>query len=154
MPEDKRAGIRTVVDSFFDSAITPQQAQANTLAAYDLFTTLVADKRQAPADNLTSALIAARDEDSGALTEAELVDTLVLMMSAGHETTVNLLDHAITALLTHSDQLDLVCCGQRTWNDVVEETLRWQAPVPYLPLRYAIEDIDLRVAFRGSCGIR
>jgi cytochrome P450 len=33
------------------------------------------------------------------------------MMSAGHETTVNLLDHASTALLTHPDQLDLVRSG-------------------------------------------
>lgn len=143
VPDDKRAGIRAVVDGFFDSAITAEQAHANVLAAYELFTKLVADKREAPADDLTSALIAARDEQDGALTETELVDTLLLMMSAGHETTVNLLDHAITALLTHPDQLALVRSGQQTWNDVVEETLRWQAPVPYLLLRYTIEDIDV-----------
>jgi len=143
VPEERRAPIRAVVDSFFDSAITAEQAQANVQTAYDLFTNLVADKREAPADDLTSALIAARDEENGALTETELVDTLMLMMSAGHETTVNLLDHAITALLTHPEQLELVRSGQRTWNDVVEETLRWQAPVPYLLLRYAVEDIDL-----------
>jgi cytochrome P450 len=65
------------------------------------------------------------------------------MLSAGHETTVNLLDHAITALLTHPDQLALVRSGQRPWHDLVEEALRWQAPVPYLPLRYAVEDIDV-----------
>ena len=143
VPDDKRPGIRAVVDGFFDSAITAEQAQANVLAAYELFTNLVADKRENPADDLTSALIAARDERDGALTETELVDTLMLMMSAGHETTVNLLDHAITALLTHPDQLALVRSGKRTWNDVVEEALRWQAPVPYLLLRYAVEDIDL-----------
>ena len=143
VPDDKRAGIRAVVDGFFDSSITAEQAHANVLAAYALFTDLVADKRDAPADDLTSALIAARDERDGALTETELVDTLLLMMSAGHETTVNLLDHAITALLTHPDQLAMVRCGQQTWNDVVEETLRWQAPVPYLLLRYAVEDINV-----------
>ncbi|HTF55411.1 MAG TPA: cytochrome P450, partial [Pseudonocardia sp.] len=31
----------------------------------------------------------------------------------------------------------------RSWSDVIEETLRWQAPIPYLPLRYAIEQIEL-----------
>ena len=67
----------------------------------------------------------------------------MLMMSAGHETTVNLLDQAITALLTHPDQRIEVLDGRVPWADVVEEALRWQAPVPYLPLRYAVEDIDL-----------
>ncbi len=143
VPDDLRAGIRTVVDAFFDSSITPAQAQANTVAAYELFTELVARKRESPADDLTSALIAARSEQDGALTEPELVDTMMLMLSAGHETTVNLLDHAIAALLTHPDQLVLVRSGQRSWSDVVEEALRWQAPVPYLPLRFAVEDIEL-----------
>lgn len=143
VPDDQRPAIRTAVDLLFDSTITPDQAQANNIALYQLLTDLVAAKRAAPADDLTSALITARDETAGALTETELIDTLILMLSAGHETTVNLLDHAITALLTHPDQLDLIRSGQHSWTDLVEETLRWQAPVPYLPLRYAVDDIDL-----------
>jgi 2-hydroxy-5-methyl-1-naphthoate 7-hydroxylase len=144
VPDGKRPGLRAVVDGFFDTTITAEQAQANTVAAYELFTDLVVTKREDPGDDLTTALIAARDEQGGgALSETELVDTLILMLSAGHETTVNLLDQAITALLTHPDQLDLVRSGQRSWSDVVEEALRWQAPVPYVPLRYAIEDIEL-----------
>lgn len=141
--DDQRAGIQEVVDKFFDTKLTAEQAQANNLAAYGLFTELVARKRRNPGDDLTSALIAVSDEDNGRLSETELVDTLMLMQSAGHETTVNLLDHAITALLTHPDQLAMVRGGARTWDDVVEEALRWQAPVPYLPLRYAVEDLDV-----------
>jgi len=143
VPEDQRTAFRPIVDLLFDSAITAEQAQANNVALYQLFNDLVARKRESPGEDLTSALITARDDNADGLTEAELVDTLILMLSAGHETTVNLLDHAITALLTHPDQLDLVRSGQRPWSDVIEETLRWQAPVPYLPLRYAIEDIDV-----------
>jgi 2-hydroxy-5-methyl-1-naphthoate 7-hydroxylase len=143
VPAAQRAAIRPIVDLLFDSAITAEQAQANNMVLYQLFTELVAHKRENPADDLTSALINARDENADRLSETELIDTLILMLSAGHETTVNLLDHAITALLSHPEQLDLVRSGQRSWNDVVEETLRWQAPVPYLPLRYATEDIDL-----------
>jgi len=143
VPDDQRAGMRSVVDMLFDSAITAEQAQANTVTLYQLFTDLVARKREAPADDLASALIAAHDDQDGRLNETELVDTLILMLSAGHETTVNLLDHAITALLTHPEQLELVRAGRRSWGDVVEEALRWQAPVPYLPLRYAIEDLDV-----------
>jgi len=140
IPDDQRATMRGVVDMLFDSSITAEQAQANNATLYQLFTDLVARKREAPGDDLTSALITTQD---GALSETELMDTLILMLSAGHETTVNLLDHAITALLTHPDQLELVRSGQRSWADVAEETLRWQAPVPYLPLRYAVEDLDV-----------
>ncbi|CAM5248401.1 Cytochrome P450 OS=Streptomyces violarus OX=67380 GN=FHS41_001677 PE=3 SV=1 [Streptomyces violarus] len=68
----------------------------------------------APGDDLTSALIAAREEESGTrLSEQELLDTLMLMISAGHETTVNLLDNAVHALLTHPDQLAHVRGGRR-----------------------------------------
>jgi cytochrome P450 len=92
---------------------------------------------------MTSALIAARDDqDNSRLSEAELADTLVLMLSAGHETTVNLLDQAISALLKHPDQLELVRNGKSSWDDVIEESLRWQAPIPFVPLRFAVEDID------------
>jgi 2-hydroxy-5-methyl-1-naphthoate 7-hydroxylase len=143
VPADQRDGLRGIVDTLFDSAVTAEQAQANNMALYQLFADLVARKRESPADDLTSALITARDDEAGTLTETELADTLILMLSAGHETTVNLLDHAITALLTHPDQLAMVRAGQRPWSDVIEETLRWQAPVPYVPLRYAVEDIDL-----------
>jgi cytochrome P450 len=143
VPDDERGALRRVIDTVFDTTTTPEAAQANAVAMYEILVRLVADKRATPGDDLTSALIGVRDEEDGALNETELVDTLILMLSAGHETTVNLLDQAVTAMLTHPDQLALVRSGQRSWADVVEETLRWQAPVPYLPLRYAVEDIDV-----------
>ncbi len=143
IPEHARAGLRRVVDAVFDTTLTPEEAQANQAELYELFGSLVAAKREAPGDDLTSGLVAARDEGGARLSEQELVDTLVLMVSAGHETTVNLIDQAVTALLTHPEQKALVLSGERSWEDVVEETLRWQAPVANLPLRYAVEDLDL-----------
>jgi cytochrome P450 len=143
VPDDQRERLRTVVDTVFDTTATPEQQQANGIAMYELMAHLVEDKRAHPGDDLTSALIAVHNEDDGRLAEHELVDTLILMLTAGHETTVNLLDQAVFAMLTHPDQLALVRAGQRSWSDVVEEALRWQAPVAYLPLRYAVEDIDV-----------
>jgi cytochrome P450 len=143
VPDDQRDRLRTVVDTVFDTTATPEQQQANGIAMYELMAHLVAVKRATPGDDLTSALLAVHDEDDGRLAEHELVDTLILMLTAGHETTVNLLDQAIFALLTHPEQLALVRGGQRSWPDVVEEALRWQAPVAYLPLRYAVEDLDV-----------
>jgi cytochrome P450 len=143
VPDDARPELRRIVDSLFATTTTPEEAMANQVRLYEILDDVVAAKRAAPGDDLTSGLIAARDEGDAGLTEDELVDTLILMIAAGHETTVNLLDQAITALLTHPDQLRLVLSGERAWGDVIEETLRWQAPVANLPLRYAVEDIEL-----------
>jgi cytochrome P450 len=143
VPDVMRPGLRRVVDGIFDTTATPEQATALQEDLYAILHELVATKRQSFGDDLASGLITARDEDGSSLTEAELVDTVILILGAGHETTVNLLDHAITALLTHPDQLDLVRSGRNSWDDVIDETLRWQAPVANLPLRYATEDIEL-----------
>ncbi|MFJ6675001.1 cytochrome P450 [Actinosynnema sp. NPDC091369] len=143
VPDDARPELRRIVDSLFVTTTTPEEAIANQGLLYEILNDLVAAKRAAPGDDLTSGLIAARDEDDARLTEAELVDTLIMLIAAGHETTVNLLDQAVTALLTHPDQLRLVTSGDRAWADVIEESLRWQAPVANLPLRYAVEDLEL-----------
>ncbi|MFF3766210.1 cytochrome P450 [Streptomyces sp. NPDC001922] len=137
-----RTELRRLVDSIFNTAATAEEAAATFQSVRTVLAGLVAVKRKEPGDDLTSVLIAAREEDGSRLTEAELVDTLLLMISAGHETTVNLLDNAIHALLTRPDQLALVRAGGASWSDVIEETMRAEAPVASLPLRYAVEDID------------
>ncbi|MEU7168272.1 cytochrome P450 [Streptomyces morookaense] len=142
--EATREGLRHCVDSIFHTSADPEEVTATYARIYELLGSVVARKREAPGDDMTSVLISARDEEDGSrLSEQELVDTLLLMIGAGHETTVNLLDNAIHALLADPGQLDLVREGKAGWNDVVEETLRCQAPVASLPLRYAVEDIAL-----------
>ncbi|MGW7263802.1 cytochrome P450 family protein [Streptomyces sp. NPDC054842] len=144
LPEERSADLRELVDSIFHTSAEPAEVTGNYARLYAVMAELVADKRKFPGDDLTSGLIAARDdEDGGRLSEQELLDTLVLMISAGHETTVNLIDNAVHALLTHPDQLAHVRAGRASWDDVVEETLRVEAPVANLPLRYAVEDLDL-----------
>ncbi|HEY3607875.1 MAG TPA: cytochrome P450 [Pseudonocardiaceae bacterium] len=142
VPDEARARLRHAVEVIFQTSASPQAALAAQQDMYAILTDLVAARRATPGDDLTTALIIAQS-DGARLDEAELIDTLILFVSAGHETTVNLLDQAITALLTHPDQLELVRAGQVGWPDVIEETLRWQAPVAHLPLRYAVEDIDV-----------
>ncbi|KAB8162171.1 cytochrome P450 [Streptomyces sp. 3MP-14] len=145
LPDDLAADFGRRVNGIFDTTLTAEQAGANNLAFHQLLTTLVARKRAEPGDDMTSVLIAARDEegDGSRLTEAELVDTLLLVVSAGHETTTNLLDQAATALLTHPEQLAAVRAGRVSWGEVIEEALRYEAPVAHLPLRYAVSDIPL-----------
>ncbi|UGT55905.1 cytochrome P450 family protein [Nocardia asteroides] len=142
VPDELGPAMHKCVDGFFDGTFTAEQAQANYLEMYGLVGELVAYRRAHPGDDVTSVLLATRGEDAP-LSEKELVDTLMLVINAGHETTVNLLDQAIVALLTHPDQRAAVVGGSVSWADVVEETLRFQAPVAHLPLRYAVEDIEI-----------
>lgn len=142
LPEENGAELRRLVDSIFHTSADPEEVTATWSGMYAVMGQLVADKRRTPGDDLTSGLIAARDDGDGSrLAEQELLDTLMLMISAGHETTVNLLDQAIHALLTHPDQRALVQSGKASWDDVIEETLRAESPVASVPLRYAVEDI-------------
>ncbi|WP_433137015.1 cytochrome P450 family protein [Actinomadura nitritigenes] len=139
---DARDEIRRCVDAFFRTTTGAEEAAAAFPRMQEILRGVVRDKRTRPADDLSSALIAARDEGSP-LSEEELVDTLVLFLSAGHETTVNLLDNAVHAMLTRPEQLALVRAGHATWGDVIEETLRAEPPIANLPLRFAVEDIEL-----------
>ncbi|WP_328405164.1 cytochrome P450 [Streptomyces sp. NBC_00390] len=144
LPEESGEELRHLVDSIFHTSADPTEVTATYSRLYAVLGDLVAAKRKAPADDLTTELIAARDDESNTrLSEQELLDTLVLMISAGHETTVNLIDNAIHAMLTHPEQLAQVRAGRASWDDVIEETLRFDAPVASLPLRYAVEDIAL-----------
>ncbi|MDN0193862.1 cytochrome P450 [Streptomyces sp. S.PNR 29] len=145
LPEGAWPRFRTVVDGVFDTTLTRQQAADNTMALYGILTELVAAKRTTPGEDVTTALIHARDDegDGTVLDEKELLDTLLLIISAGYETTVNLLDQAVTALLTDPGQLAHVRAGRASWDDVIEEALRYAPPISHLPLRYAVEDIRL-----------
>ncbi|GAB2514248.1 cytochrome P450 family protein [Nocardia heshunensis] len=144
VPEHLDAAIHKCVDGFFDGSLTAEEAMANFVEMYERVGELVAYKREHPGDDITSAMIAERDEEDGSqLNDKELVETLMLVVNAGHETTVNLLDQAVVALLTHPEQLAAVVAEQASWADVIEETLRYQSPVAHLPLRYAVEDIEI-----------
>jgi cytochrome P450 len=155
VPEDRRAGFRRLVDGVFTTTLSREDATANTVSLYRLLDELIARKRLAPADDMTSFLIAARDRegDDRGLSDSELRDTLLLMISAGYETTGNAIDQAVTLLLTHPDQLAHVREGRVGWDDVVEETLRVEPAVKHVPLRYAVVDVALpdgRVIPKGA----
>ncbi|MER7764841.1 cytochrome P450 [Streptomyces sp. NPDC097619] len=143
MGEEQRTATAKVIDMMVDTTVTPEQAQAVLANWRGAMEELVAQKRAQPGEDITSDLIAARDEDGSRLSEAELCDTIFAILGAGSETTINFFDNAITALLTHRDQLELVLSGRASWDDVIDETLRVESPLAHLPLRYAVEDIEL-----------
>ncbi|MFE7516026.1 cytochrome P450 [Streptomyces sp. NPDC057540] len=121
----------------------PARAVAANRELVELLGAIAAAKAAAPGEDLTSALIAARDEGGDRLSQPELIGTLLLMIIAGHETTLNLVTNAVRALCAHRDQLALVTGGRAGWADVVEETLRWDSPVSYFPFRYPTRDLTV-----------
>jgi cytochrome P450 len=100
---------------------------------------LIALKRAEPAEDLISALVAARD-GGDQLSADELTSMIWVLTAAGHETTVNLLAGGIAALLTHSDQLARLRAEPALISSAVEELLRFCSPVQVtFPLVAAID---------------
>ncbi|HXP18049.1 MAG TPA: cytochrome P450 [Streptosporangiaceae bacterium] len=94
----------------------------------EYFGELIAERRARPAPDLLTKLIRAED-DGERLTEAELIATCVLLLVAGHETTVGLISNAVLALLRHPGQLAALQADPGLAAGAVEETLRYDPPV-------------------------
>jgi cytochrome P450 len=105
-------------------------AQQARLEFAEYFRELIAARQARPAEDLLSELIRAED-DGQRLSEPELIATCVLLLVAGHETTVSLISNAILALLRHPDQLAALRADPELAAGAVEETLRYDAPVQF-----------------------
>ncbi|MEV0766237.1 cytochrome P450 [Nocardia sp. NPDC050435] len=144
VPEHLGKDLRAAVDGLFATDLTAEDAATSHTLMYTVLSELVAYRRRHPgAEDLTRLLIGYTDPDDQQLDEQQLLDTLLMVISAGHETTVNLLDQAILALLHNPEQYAAVRTGQADWSDVIEEALRFRPPVAHVPLRYAVDDIHL-----------
>lgn len=104
------------------------------------FKPLVAERRKDPKSDLISALVLA-EENGDILTEEDVLGNLVLMLAAGHETTVNLIGNGLLALLQHSDQLELLKVHPEYIESAVEEMLRYDSPVQ-IAKRIVEEDME------------
>ncbi|GGP04642.1 cytochrome P450 [Nonomuraea glycinis] len=142
VPEHMWVEMALVMEAIMDTTGTPEQMAATAVQIGTVLPALVAYKREHPGDDLTTELINVRDSGD-ALSDDELRDTLLLLIAAGHETTVNLIGNAVHALLTHPDHLARVLSGEISWDAVIEETLRWTPSIANLPLRFAIEPIEI-----------
>ncbi|GAA2100730.1 cytochrome P450 [Streptomyces albiaxialis] len=104
---------------------------------------LARERRARPADDLVTGLVQARDEDSGRLSDTELITMVLTLMVAGHETTAHLIGNGITALLTHRDQLELLRANPELMPGAVQEILRWCSPIVLTQLRFATEEVTI-----------
>ena len=103
---------------------------------------LIALRRADPRDDLTSALIAA-EEAGDTLSEDELLAMIVILLIAGHETTINLIGSGTLALLEHPGQLERLRNDAALIKPAVEELARFTSPVELATERYARVDIPI-----------
>ena len=112
---------------------------------------LIERRRHKPGDDLMSGLIGVK-ESGDQLTEDEIVSTCILLLVAGHETTVNLIGNAILAMLRQPLQWAALGADATRAAAVIEETLRYDPPVQMVG-RIAVERHD-NCGHRGGRGRR
>ena len=98
--------------------------------------------RENPGDDLMSGL-ATYDGPDGRLTDVEVVTNSVLLLVAGHETTVNLIANGMLTMLRNPWLLERLREEPHLVVRVVEELLRFEPPVQFVPQRVALTDITI-----------
>jgi cytochrome P450 len=155
VPAEDRKEFAAWSNEVVDNADSGGSASHEPMAKlYAYLSELIAQKREHPDGALISALIEVA-EDGDRLSESELVAMAILLLLAGHETTINLIGNGALALLTHPDQLALLRERPELVPSAVEEFLRWESPIHSTPARFAVEDVEYAgvtiPAVRWSC---
>jgi cytochrome P450 len=147
MPTGDDALIRgwsRAITKAIDPSISDDELEASIQASDDMCEYLIAvieAKRKQPTEDLLSELIAIQKEGND-LSEDELIDQLMLLYIAGHETTVNLIGNGTLALLRHRDQLERLRLDPALEANAIEELLRYDSPAQFTR-RITREDIEI-----------
>jgi pimeloyl-[acyl-carrier protein] synthase len=126
---------------FTRSRKTLANGNDTTIKLVDYFKELIKKRKHNPQDDLISMLN--KEEQQGdKLTDEELLATCILLVIAGHETTVNLISNSILSLLNHQEQLIELKKNPSLIDNAVEEFLRYESPTQ-MTARIASEDIEM-----------
>ena len=124
-----------------DSEEAVKRRQEGVFALFGYLGELVKKHRSSPDGSMLSGL--ANDDGPEAMGDQDLQITGVLLLIAGHETTVNLIGNGMLTLLRNPDTLARLRREPGWAVPVVEELLRFEPPVQYLPNRAALTDITI-----------
>lgn len=108
---------------------------------FDYFRAQIQDRRQNPRADLVSALVQA-EEEGDTLNMDELLANMLLLVIAGHETTVNLIGNGMLSLLQYPGEMEKLRNNADLIPSAIEECLRFQSPLQITD-RYIKEDLEL-----------
>ncbi|MEO3789528.1 cytochrome P450 [Nonomuraea sp. B10E15] len=121
---------------------SPEERQRAFLELRAYLGELVTRKEAEPGDDLLSRQIARQRQD-GAVDHAALTSMAFLLLTAGHETTANMISLGVIGLLTHPEQLDLIRTDPARTPMAVEELLRFFTITDTVTSRVATEDVRI-----------
>ncbi len=145
VPHPDRADLGHWLRTLLAPSPGPQPAPQAVTASQHLLgylTALLERKRATPGHDLVTDLVTAADRDR-ALTQQEMLSTIFQLIIAGHDTTTSLIGNATVALLGHPTQRDALVADPTLAPRVVEEAMRYDAPVPHSTFRYTTEEIRI-----------
>lgn len=143
VPESDRAAIlalsHDVVGMYEPQPPDDKKARANAAAREFMQYTasLIAERRRTPADDLLSGLLDAM-VDGERLSDAQVTSTVMLLLMAGHEASVNAAGNGVAAFAAHPEQWDLLRSDAALLKPAIEETLRFDPPLQFFQ-RWVLE---------------
>lgn len=128
------------------SRLTPspevyEQAEQATQGFISYFQQAIAQRHAEPRPDLITALVKAQDEGDK-LSDEEVLATCIHLLTAGHETTLNLITKGTLALLRNREQYKLLRSHPELIPSAVEELIRYDSPVQMVT-RWAYADIEI-----------
>ncbi|MEU4576147.1 cytochrome P450 [Nonomuraea sp. NPDC023979] len=142
IPADDYGRFHRWTTAFLSTSDASAETRAATLAALvDYAATLISRRREAPGEDLIDLMIQARDQQDR-MSEGELVNMLLMLIVAGHETLTLMISRTVYRLLRTNTYTELVR-NPSLIGPAVEEALRYEGPGANGVLRRAREDITL-----------
>lgn len=131
------------VVQFFDVDRTQDHkmlAEQATTECYEYLSALLAERERKPADDLMTSLVQARAK--GEINETELVSTCMLLLMAGHGSTIDVLGSGLHLLLKYPDQMMQLRADPTLIHTTVQEMFRFESPLPFFH-RFVSEDVEI-----------
>jgi cytochrome P450 len=113
----------------FDVPVEAADAASRAAAEFQEYIRgLIRERRAKPREDMVTALVDARVEGEQ-LSEDEIVSTVIVLLNAGHEASVNTLGNGMLAFARHPGQWGRVLDGHVTLQAAGEEMIRYDPPL-------------------------
>jgi cytochrome P450 len=141
VPTEDRMRFKEWSDAIVSSRLGSSDSSGPQAEMGGYFMGVIAQRRQQPANDLISDLIAAR-LDGQQLNDLELLGFCILLLVAGHETTTHLISNAVICLDEHPAALEQLRAQPELIPAAIEEVLRYRSPVQYM-IRLTSQNVTL-----------